>query len=82
MFGVLFFIFQSIFWAAEFPMNAIEWIFSRVGSWMGTVMQETWFSNLLINGILAGLSGILVFVPQIMQAPFHNNIFLPVILLM
>jgi len=66
MFGVLFFIFQSIFWAAEFPMNAIEWIFGRVSNLLGTVMQETWFSNLLINGILAGLSGILVFVPQIM----------------
>ena len=66
MFGVLFFIFQSIFWAAEYPMNAIEWVFGRFGNWLGTVMQETWFSNLLINGILAGLSGILVFVPQIM----------------
>jgi len=66
MFGVLFFIFQSIFWAAEYPMNAIEWFFGRLGNWLGTVLQESWFSNLLINGILAGLSGILVFVPQIM----------------
>ncbi len=66
MFGVLFFIFQSIFWVAEYPMNAIEWVFGRIGNWLGTVLQETWFSNLLINGILAGLSGILVFVPQIM----------------
>jgi ferrous iron transport protein B len=66
MFGVLFFIFQSIFWAAEYPMNAIEWIFGRAGNWLGSVLQESWMSNLLINGILAGLSGILVFVPQIM----------------
>ena len=66
MFGVLFFIFQSIFWAAEYPMNAIEWFFGRLGNWLGTVLQESWFSNLMINGILAGLSGILVFVPQIM----------------
>ncbi len=66
MFGVLFFIFQSIFWAAEYPMNAIEWLFGRLGNWLGAVLTESWFSNLLINGILAGLSGILVFVPQIM----------------
>jgi len=33
---------------------------------MGTLLPEGWFSNLLINGLLAGLSGILVFVPQIM----------------
>lgn len=66
MFAVLFFIFQSIFWIAEYPMNAIEWLFGKLGSWLGTVLTESWFSNLLINGILAGLSGILVFVPQIM----------------
>ena len=66
MFAVLFFLFQSIFWAAEYPMNAIEWIFGQLGKWLGTVLQNNWVSNLLINGILAGLGGILVFVPQIM----------------
>ncbi len=66
MFAVLFVIFQSIFWIAEYPMTAIEWGFGKVGTWLGSVLQDTWLSNLLINGILAGMSGILVFVPQIM----------------
>ena len=66
MFAVLFFLFQSIFWAAEYPMNAIEWAFGKLGNWLTGVMNPGWFTDLLINGILAGLSGILVFVPQIM----------------
>jgi ferrous iron transport protein B len=66
MFMVLFLLFQSVFWIAEYPMNAIEWAFGNLGSWLGKVLNESWFSNLLINGVLAGMSGILVFVPQIM----------------
>lgn len=66
MLVVLFFLFQSVFWVAEYPMTAIEWMFGELGGWLSSVLSETWFSNLLINGILAGLSGILVFVPQIM----------------
>lgn len=66
MFVVLFFLFQSVFLIAEYPMTAIEYIFGEAGTWLSSVMNESWFSNLLINGILAGLSGILVFVPQIM----------------
>ncbi|MEP6927168.1 MAG: ferrous iron transport protein B [Ginsengibacter sp.] len=66
LFGVLFLLFQSIFVIARFPMNAIEWSFAELGGWIGRLLPESWFSNLLVNGVLAGLSGILVFVPQIM----------------
>jgi ferrous iron transport protein B len=51
---------------AQFPMDAIDWTFSQLGGWLGHVLPEAWWSNLLVNGVLAGLSGILVFVPQIM----------------
>lgn len=66
MFIVLFFLFQSVFLIAEYPMNMIEYIFGAVSTYLSSVMHESWISNLLINGIIAGLSGILVFVPQIM----------------
>lgn len=62
----LFVLFQSIFLLAEYPMTAIEWIFAESGSWLTRVLPESWLTNLLVNGIVAGLSGILVFVPQIM----------------
>jgi len=63
---VLFLLFQSVFWLAQFPMDAIDWSFSQVGGWLGQHLPTAWWSNLLVNGLLAGLSGILVFVPQIM----------------
>ena len=66
MLVVLFILFQSVFWVAEYPMNAIEWGFGQLTHWLGQVLPENWISNLLINGVVAGLGGILVFVPQIM----------------
>jgi ferrous iron transport protein B len=64
--GVLFMLFQSVFWLAQFPMDGIDWTFSQVRGWLGGVLPDGWFSDLVVNGALAGLSGILVFVPQIM----------------
>jgi ferrous iron transport protein B len=64
--AVLFLLFQSIFVIAQFPMNGIEWTFAEAGGWLGRVLPAGWFTDLFINGILAGLSGIIVFVPQIM----------------
>ena len=63
---VLFLLFQSIFWLAEYPMTFIEWSFAHTGAWLGSVLPHSWWADLFVNGILAGLSGILVFVPQIM----------------
>jgi len=64
--AVLFLLFQSVFWLAQYPMDAIEWSFAELGGWLNNVLPNAWWSNLFINGIVAGLSGILVFVPQIM----------------
>jgi len=64
--AVLFLLFQSIFWLAAYPMNAIEWTFTTLSSSLNSILPQVWWSDLLINGFIAGLSGILVFVPQIM----------------
>jgi ferrous iron transport protein B len=64
--SVLFLLFQSVFWVAQYPMDAIEWVFGQLSGWLGSNLPEVWWSDLLINGVVAGLSGILVFIPQIM----------------
>ncbi len=64
--SVLLLLFQSIFWVAQYPMDAIEWSFSQLSGWLSAVLPDGWFADLFINGIVAGLSGILIFVPQIM----------------
>ncbi len=64
--AVLFLLFQSVFWLAQFPMDLIELGFAKLSGGLSTVLPDTKWTDLLINGVLAGLSGILVFVPQIM----------------
>jgi len=63
---VLFLLFQSVFWLAQHPMDWIELGFANLSSFLSAYMPATWWSDLLINGVVAGLSGIFVFVPQIM----------------
>ena len=63
---VLFILFQSVFWLAQYPMTWIEIFFSTASSWLSQVLPQGWFSDLVINGVVAGLSGIMIFVPQIM----------------
>lgn len=63
---VLFILFQSIFWLASYPMSWVEQAFAVTGDWLGAFMAPGLFKDLLINGVLAGISGIAVFVPQIM----------------
>ena len=46
-------------------MNLLERGFVFFGEVVGTYLPESWFRELLTNGILPGLSGIIVFVPQI-----------------
>lgn len=64
--GVLFLLFQSVFWISTYPMDAIEWSFGAFSGWLTDVLPQNAISDLFINGIVAGLSGILVFIPQIM----------------
>jgi ferrous iron transport protein B len=64
--AVLFILFQSVFWLAQYPMTWIETGFSLLSGWLSVSLPQAWWSDLLINGFVAGLSGILIFVPQIM----------------
>ena len=64
--AVLFLLFQSVFLIAQYPMDWIELGFAKLSSLLSGILPAAWWSDLLINGGVAGLSGILVFVPQIM----------------
>lgn len=64
-FVVMGLIFQAIFDWSEYPMNWIEGGFSLLNDFLKNVLPSGWFSDLLTDGVLAGFSGILVFVPQI-----------------
>ncbi len=63
--AVLFVLFQSVFFVASFPMDWIDNGFAAVSGWLFSVLPDNSWTDLFINGIVAGLSGIVMFVPQI-----------------
>jgi ferrous iron transport protein B len=64
-FAILFLVFQSIFAWSEYPMALIEALFVWLGNITREMLPPGIVSDLLVDGILAGLSGVLVFIPQI-----------------
>ncbi len=64
-FLILFLIFQSIFAWSEYPMSLIEQLFIWMAETGHRFLPAGVLTDLFIDGILAGLSGVLVFIPQI-----------------
>jgi ferrous iron transport protein B len=62
---LLFIIFQAIFAWASWPMDLVDTAFADLGTWVNGVLPEGMFSDLVVDGILAGLGGVLIFIPQI-----------------
>ncbi len=78
--GVMFGVFATIFWLAAYPMDFIEWLFGTVGSYAGAAIDfvgsylsegsfktflEDDFKSLIVQGVIGGVGGVLVFLPQI-----------------
>lgn len=62
---VLLVFFQSVFWLASYPMDWIDGFFAWLVPNLTEILPQTWWTDLLLNGVLAGLGGVLVFIPQI-----------------
>lgn len=62
---ILFIIFQSIFSIAEFPMNFIDETFTGFIDLVSNLLPKGVLNDLIVNGVLAGIGGIIIFVPQI-----------------
>ena len=63
---ILFVLFQSVYWIAAYPMNWIDMGMSTLIAQLKSILPTHTLTELLLNGVLAGISGILVFIPQIM----------------
>lgn len=64
-FCIMLAVFQSIFYLAAFPMTWIENGFAWLQGYCNSHLPPGILTDLFTNGILAGLSGVVVFVPQI-----------------
>ena len=62
---LLFLIFQAIFSWSSYPMDGVEYLFTASADYLKNTLPEGILNDLLVNGILAGLSGVIVFLPQI-----------------
>ena len=64
-FGILLLIFQAIFDWSSYPMDFIDSTFAAFSEWTKAVMPPGDFTNLIAEGIIPGLGGIVIFIPQI-----------------
>ena len=62
----MFFMFQAVFSWAALPMEAIKDAFAALAEWGNAHLAEGVLRSLLVDGILAGAGGVLVFLPQIL----------------
>ncbi|HEY6144571.1 MAG TPA: ferrous iron transport protein B, partial [Flavobacterium sp.] len=63
--GILFVIFQSIFSWSTIPMDYIDSTFAFLSSWAAQELPSGILTDLLSQGIIPGIGGILIFIPQI-----------------
>lgn len=63
---VMFLIFQAVYAWATPLMDAIEAGFAWLGAFVGSVLPEGPLASLLTDGIIAGVGGVVVFLPQIL----------------
>ena len=64
-FAILLFMFQAIFSWASYPMDLIESFFMWAQDSLNNALPAGPLTSLLVDGVVAGLSGVLVFIPQI-----------------
>ncbi|HNP68915.1 MAG TPA: ferrous iron transport protein B [Aequorivita sp.] len=64
-FGILLLIFQAIFDWSSYPMDFIDSTFASLSEWTKNTLPAGDFTNLIAEGIIPGLGGIVIFIPQI-----------------
>ena len=63
--GVMLALFALIFWAAQIPMDLIDHLFAGIQTWTTSLLPHGDLQSLVSDGVVGGVGGILVFLPQI-----------------
>lgn len=66
LFGLLFLMFQAVFSWAGPPQDLIEAGFAALGSSVGALLPDGLLKSLVVDGLIAGVGSVLVFLPQIL----------------
>ena len=70
----LYLMFQGTFVLGEYPMQAIEWAVDAIGSLLRNYMPDGALKDLLVDGIVGGVGGVIVFLPNILILYFCISI--------
>lgn len=62
----LYIMFEGTFVLGDYPMQAIEWLVALLGETAGTYLPEGPLKDLIIDGIIGGVGGVIVFLPNIL----------------
>ncbi|HZH90829.1 MAG TPA: ferrous iron transport protein B [Pyrinomonadaceae bacterium] len=72
--AVMLLILQTIFSWAQLPMDLIDGGFGRLGALVRGALQPGLLTDLLVDGVVAGVGGVLVFLPQILLLFFFISL--------
>ncbi len=71
---LLYIIFQATFTLGDYPMNWIDWLVGKFGGLVAGLMPEGWLKDLVVDGVIAGVGSVLVFLPNILILYFFLSI--------
>ncbi len=63
--AVMFAVFYSLFALSSYPMDLVESLFSGMGDWVRSAMPAGDLRDLIVDGVISGISGTVIFLPQI-----------------
>jgi len=66
LYVILAMLFQAIFNLAVYPMDGVEWGIGKISIFVSGLLPEGWFHSLVVDGVIAGVGAVIVFLPQIL----------------
>lgn len=66
--------FEGTFVLGEYPMKGIEWLVEHLGDWVQGFMSEGPLKSLIVDGIIGGVGGVIVFLPNILLLYFFISL--------
>ena len=70
----MYIMFETTFVLGEYPMKGIEWLVDSLASLIQTHMAEGVFKDMLIDGVIGGVGGVIVFLPNILILYFFISL--------
>ena len=71
---LLYVMFQVTFSLGNYPMEWIDWLVGKFGDFVAQFMKDGWLKNLLVDGVIAGVGSVLVFLPNILILYFFISL--------